>query len=121
MSKSIIDHISFSVPNMQEAIDFYASLGFGLTGRYSGDGMEFVFISDGVTTYELLENNILGKTVIDHVAYVSQDIKADFERYAAQGLTTTKLGAVDFLFENGVQYFFIKGAGGEKIEFCQRC
>ena len=115
-----LDHINLAVPNMEQAIRFYTEvLGFKIIDRFK-NGMEFVFISDGNITYELIENSMLKETIFDHIAYVSEDIKADFEYYNGLGITTTPLGFVDFVFENGVHYFFIKGAGNEKIEFCQK-
>ncbi len=115
-----LDHINLAVPNLENAIGFYTeTLGFKITERFKKD-KEFVFISDGSITYELLENPQLKETKFDHIAYVSEDIKTDFEHFKKLGLTTTEIGFVDFIFENGVYYFFIKGLGNEKIEFCQR-
>ena len=94
-------------------------MGFKVISRYKGF-KEFVFITDGNTTYELIESNNLSNTVIDHVAYVSEDIKADYEHFSKLGLVAVELNYIDFLFENGVHYFFIKGAGNDKIEFCQK-
>ena len=115
-----LDHINLAVPNLEEAIEFYTTtMGFKVVNRFK-KGREFVFITDGTITYELLENKELKETVIDHIAYVSEDIKADYEYFSKLGLTTTELGFVDFIFDNGVHYFFIKGAGNDKIEFCQK-
>ena len=112
-------HINLTVPNLEEAISFYtATLGFKLVSRFKQE-LEFVFVSDGNMTYELMENKELKETVFDHIAYASDDIEADFEHFKKLGITTTELGFVDYLFENGVRYFFIKGAGNDKIEFCQ--
>lgn len=115
-----LDHINLTVPNLEKAVKFYTeTMGFKVSNRFK-EGMEFVFITDGNTTYELMENPTLSETVIDHIAYVSTDINQDFEYFKNLDLVTTDIGYVDFLFEDGVYYFFIKGAGNEKIEFCQR-
>ena len=115
-----LDHINLAVTNMEQAIKFYTEvLGFKVINRFN-KGMEFVFVSDGNITYELIENSLLKETIIDHIAYVSEDIKADYDYYNKLGITTTPLGFVDFVYDNGVHYFFIKGAGNEKIEFCQK-
>ena len=115
-----LDHINLQVPNLEEAVKFYTeTMGFKVISRYKGF-KEFVFITDGNTTYELIESNNLSNTVIDHVAYVSEDIKADYEHFSKLGLVAVELNYIDFLFENGVHYFFIKGAGNDKIEFCQK-
>ncbi len=117
-----IDHINISVPNMQKALDFYTkTLGFTIKERYQGP-TEFVFITDGTTTYELMENPTLAQSSIDHIAYVSEDIKADYAHFLSidPSLLLGEVGYADFLFENGVYYFFIQGPGQERIEFCQK-
>ncbi len=115
-----LDHINLNVPSIKEAIKFYTEvLGFEVTDRFK-QGMEFVFITDGNITYELIENPGLESAVIDHVAYTSEDLRADYEHFSKMGLTTGEIGYIDFLFENGVSYFFIKGAANERIEICQK-
>ncbi len=118
--KRPLDHINLAVPNLEKAVDFYTNtMGFEVTHRFKKD-MEFVFITDGNLTYELLENPSLKETVIDHIAYTSEDLEADFAHFKALGMTTGEIGYLDFLFDNGVHYFFIQGAGNDKIEFCQK-
>ncbi len=115
-----LDHISISVPNLQDAIAFYTEvLGYQVVNQFKGD-MEFVFVSDGNVIYELLEKTMIQETKIDHIAYVSLDIKADYEHFEKLGLVTTNIGYIDYLFENGMYYFFIKGPGNAKIEYCQK-
>ncbi len=117
-----LDHISLFVPNLEKATDFYTNtLGFKIKDRFKSDNNEeFIFITDGHVTYELIEKPGYENTVIDHVAYVSEDIKADYDHFNELGLITIELSAADFLFENGMAYFFIKGAGNDRIEFCQK-
>ncbi len=115
-----LDHINLTVPDLAKAVDFYTNiLGFKVVNRFK-NGMEFIFITDGNNTYELIENKDLKETVIDHIAYESDDIKKDYEHFEKLGLVTTNLGYLDFLFDNGVYYFFIKGSGNDKIEFIQK-
>lgn len=115
-----LDHINIMVPNLEQAVSYYTeTLGFDLVSRYK-NGMEFVFVSDGTITYELMEDKNLSAGVIDHIAYVSEDIQADYAHFEKLGLLTTGLGYIDFLFENGVYFFFIKGSANERIEFCQK-
>ncbi len=116
-----LDHINLTVPNIDDAIDYYINvLGFSLKEQYQKNGMNFTFLTDGNIVYEILENPTLKQTVIDHIAYVSDDIQADFDIYNNQGLTISNINYLDFLFDNGVYFFFIKGSGNEKIEFCQK-
>lgn len=115
-----LDHINLKVPNLEQSIAFFTEhMGFVVTERFK-QGMEFVFLSDGNVTYELLEDQTLQGAIIDHLAYVSEDIQKDYAYYEALGMTTTSISCVDFLFENGVEYFFIQGKGNEKIEFCMK-
>ncbi len=118
-----IDHINISVPHMEKALDFYTNtLGFTIKERYTGGGMEFVFITDGSTVYELLENTALEQAKIDHIAYISEDIEADYAYFKNKdaSMLLGEVDFVDFLFEKGVYYFFIQGPGQERIEFCQK-
>ncbi len=115
-----IDHINITVPNIEKAIEFYTNvMGFEVANRFKKE-KEFVFITNGDITYELMENPNLKEGIVDHIAYVSKDIEKDYEHFLNLGLTTTTLNYVDFLFENGVNYFFISGAGSEKIEFIKK-
>ncbi len=118
-----VDHINITVPNLEESVTFYTRvLGFSLQARYKNGPMEFVFITNGNTVYELMENASLQASRMDHIAYVSQDIQADFAYFKEHHphMLLTDVGYIDFLFENGVYFFFIQGAGQEKIEFCQK-
>ena len=114
------DHLNIGVPNLDSAIKYYEeTLGFKYLGRYEGS-LKFAFLTDGNFTYELIERENITVSTFDHIAYVSEDIQADYDYYNKLGLTTTEIGIVPYLFENGVKYFFIKGANDERIEFCER-
>ncbi len=117
-----IDHINLTVPNLEKSIEFYTkTLGFKMTDRFSDGEMDFVFITNGKIVYELLEDPTLKETKLDHIAYTSKDIQADYDYFKNLNidLLLGEIDYLDFLFENGVYYFFIKGTGNEKIEFCQ--
>ena len=115
-----LDHLNLAVPNMEKAVKFYTEImGFEVVASFN-KGMHFVFITDGNNTYELIEKPEVTDSTFDHIAYVSTDIQTDYAYFKELGITTTEVGYVDFLFEKGVYYFFIKGANNEKIEFIQR-
>lgn len=110
-----LDHINITVNNLEESIQFYEDvLGFKVIERFKGS-MEFVFMSDGNVTYELIQGS---NGNFDHIAYVSSNIEQDYKKY--KHLATSEIGYLPFLFKNGVKYFFIKGASGERIEFIQK-
>ncbi|MFI3237594.1 MAG: VOC family protein [Lachnospiraceae bacterium] len=122
-NKRVLDHINITVPNLAKSVDFYTTvLGFEVTHRFMNGAREFVFLKDGLNTYEVFENADLSAAVIDHLAYVSEDIEADYKHFMEvdSSMVVGEVGFVEALFENGMYYFFIKGPAGEKIEFCQR-
>ncbi len=116
-----LDHINLQVPCLEEAVKFYTEvMGFEVVNRYHGNNKDFVFITDGNITYELVGNKDVEETVIQHIAYTSTDIEADYEYFKKLDLITMELTQLDFLYENGVKIFFIKGPAGKKIEFVER-
>ncbi len=123
MFDKAIDHLNLNVPNLQQSVAFFKEkMGFTETERYNSGDRVFVFMSDGTITYELVENKELTTAVFDHIAYVSEDINKDYEYFKSTDSSCLlgEVNYVDFLFDDGVYYFFIKGAGGERIEYCQR-
>lgn len=118
-----IDHINITVPNLQDGLDFYVGvLGFREEARFENNGMQFAFVSDGTVTYELLEKAEVEKGSFDHIAYVSEDIQKDYADFMAKdpSLLMGEIGLAEGLFEYGMYYFFVKGACGERVEFCQK-
>ncbi|ONI37660.1 hypothetical protein AN639_12130 [Candidatus Epulonipiscium fishelsonii] len=117
-----IDHINVTVPNLEKAIEFYTNvLGYKVTHKFKGNDMEFIFVSDGNVTYEIIQGDV-SQAKFDHIAYVSEDIKADYNYYKNldSNLLQGEVNYLDFLFEAGMYYFFIQGPNGESIEFCQK-
>ncbi len=118
-----VDHINLVVKNIDEAVKWYHDMmGYEVIGDFmSHDGRRFMYIGNDQITYELFEDASLDKPSIEHVAYVSDDIEADFAFFKNQGLETTpsKPGFIDFTFGKGVYYFFVKGVNGDEVEFCQ--
>lgn len=118
-----LHHINIKVPNLEKAIKFYTeTMNFEIRDRYTKGKMDFVFVTDGNVVYELLEDTSLQQAYFDHIAYESDDIQKDYDYYKNldPNLILNEIGFIDFLFEDGMYYFFIKGAGDEKIEFCQK-
>ncbi|MFI3209923.1 MAG: VOC family protein [Peptostreptococcaceae bacterium] len=123
-----LDHVGLIVDDLESAVKWYQEiLGFTIQAKFkSSYGMEFYYLEncDGVV-YELYENKNLSpmeRGKIDHMAYVSDDIEADYEYFKNMGctFTTNGIGYLDFIWENGVYFFMIQSETGEIIEFCQK-
>lgn len=108
---------------MEQALAYYTEImGFEVTGKYTNGIKNFAFLTDGNETYEFLEDKEVTGIVMDHIAYVTEDIEEEYAYFQMldSGLLLTEIGFAACLFENGMRFFFIKGAEGERIEICQR-
>ncbi len=117
MKKPKIDHINMVVPNLAESLAWYTkNLGFEIKGRFEKDGFEIVYIDNRSIVYELFENTSLSNPIMDHIAYISDDIAEDHAYYQGLGLQVGPITYIDFIWDRGADYFFVQGAGGEKVE-----
>lgn len=116
-----LDHINIKVQNIEESLEFYTkTLGFKIVGHFQSKN-ELYFVSDGLVTYELVQSSEATQNSFTHIAYSSPDIEADFEYFKNLGLTVKdEISHSPNIFENGAKLFFIKGPGGDSIEFMQR-
>lgn len=114
-----LDHINLLVPNLEEAIKFYNILNFKIIGDFNL-GRRFVYISNGVTTYELFEDNEIKQTKVGHIAYKSDDIKKDYDNLVGKVEFTTNINTIEELWDNGVEYFLFKGVNNEIIEYIKK-
>lgn len=117
-------HIGLGTANLEEDVKWYMDvLGFELIGDFvteTGDPIKFLKNDDIV--YEMFNagpTTAHGK--IDHYAFDSQDIEADYKYCVEQGykITTNGIEALPTLWEKGVRYFKIASPSGEELEFCQ--
>lgn len=118
-----IDHINLSVPNLNDAVEFYTkTLGFKIVAEFQKGEMKFVFVSNGTISYEIMQNPGFQVGTLEHMAYSSIDLQKDYEYFKSLDgdIVLTEINFVKELFENGMYYFFIKSPTGERIEFCQR-
>lgn len=118
-----IDHVNLSVPNLEEAVEFYTkTLGFKNIGEYQKGEMKFVFVSNGTISYEIMQKPEFGVGTLEHMAYSSPDLQKDYDYFMNldKDMVLTEIGFVQELFEKGMYYFFIKSPTGERVEFCQR-
>ena len=116
-----INHVNLSVPDLEKAVEFYTkTMGFEVKGRYTKGDSVFYFISDGTILYEMVEKAGIENAYVDHIAYDTVDFEKEKEEFRKMGILTDIMGYADFIFENGMDYFFIKGPCGELIEFCHK-
>lgn len=119
-----LDHIGLAVKDVEASKDWYVTvLGFRVIGTFDcGIGHPVYFIQNGTTTYEMYQDDALlpecqGK--IDHIAYVSRDIEADYEYCVKAGykILTKGIEAIPSFWSAGCRYFKIVSPTGEQIEF----
>lgn len=116
-----LDHIGIASVDVEADVQYYIDvLGFRVIGHFG----TCYFIQNGGTIYEIFSRKeqpeaAIGK--IDHIAYTSRDIEADYAYVVKQGyeITTNGIEAIDRFWENGIRYFKIRTPGGEQIEFNQ--
>ncbi len=119
-----LDHIGLAVCDVEAAKDFYCQiLGFRVIGTFDcGNGHPVYFVQNGTTTYELYQEDHLpadAKGKIDHIAYVSVDIEADYRFCVEKGykITTNGIEELPTFWKAGSRYFKIESPTGEQIEF----
>lgn len=105
---------------------FQDVLGFELTGEFKApDGTVARFMKNQDVVVEMYQpaepipQKVSGK--IDHYAFDSQDIEADYAYCVENGykITTDGIEEVPTFWENGVRYFKMASPTGKEIEFCQ--
>ncbi|MBR3836831.1 MAG: VOC family protein [Clostridia bacterium] len=123
-----LDHLGMAVDNVEAAKDWYVSvLGGKVIGTFycEGDPNAVYFVRVGDTVYEMYQEPVPAdaRGKIDHVAYLSEDIEADYAFCVSKGYTITTDGieALPTFWDNGCRYFKILSPTGEQVEFSQKC
>ena len=114
-----LDHIGLASCKPAEDAQWYHDvLGFEEAGKFAQNGGYVYFMQNGTTVYEIY-NDPAASGKIDHIAYVSEDIEADYNYCKEQGyqFTTPGIMTIEDFWEHGIQYFKIASPGGEEIEF----
>lgn len=121
-----LDHLGMAVDNVEAAKEFYVSvLGGTVEGTFfcDGDPNPVYFVRVGETLYEIYQEPVPAdaRGKIDHVAYVSNDIEADYKYCCEKGYTVTTDGieALPTFWTDGCRYFKILSPTGEQVEFSQ--
>lgn len=121
-----LDHIGLAVPDVEKNAQWYQDiLGFTVKGKFvGGHGYNVYFLQNGSTVYEMYQSDNMDPAVIgkiDHIAYHSDDIEADYKFCREQGykITTDGIECCPTFWEHGCRYFKIASPCGEQIEICQ--
>ncbi len=117
-------HIGLATTDIEADAKWYVEeLGFELIGDFvHPNGNPIKFLKNCDVVYEMFPadaGSAPGK--IDHYAFESNDIEADYKYCVEKGykITTDGIEGIPTLWENGVKYFKIASATGEELEFCQ--
>ena len=123
-----LDHIGIACTDVEKDAAWYMdTLGFTLKGRFRSAGRKYYtyFVENPFgTVYEIFQRDDLDEKVqgkIDHIAYVSNDIEADYKFCVDAGYEICTNGIEDIpdRWEKGCRYFKIVSPTGEQIEFSQ--
>lgn len=112
-----IDHVSFLVPDVDEAIRFYCE-GLGLTLKRR-DSYNGIIITPDNVILELAPQgtNEWDKSGITHVCYNTYDVDAAFERALQYGATISRPQDPKPYTYKDLRMAFVRSPSGEEIEF----
>jgi catechol 2,3-dioxygenase-like lactoylglutathione lyase family enzyme len=121
------DHIGLATKDITATANWYMDvLGFEVYGDFvAPDGTKCKFIRGEDIKYEVFEPvtgiDPLFEGKIDHIAYISDDIEADYEYCIKRGFkcTTDGIQTVETFWKRGCKYFKVESATREVVEFCQ--
>ena len=125
-------HLALKVENMERTEEFYGKLGFSKTGEgylptVEGD-IRIHYLNKSDFTLEILEMvgtglrrlRENGEGPIDHVAFQVQNIQETMDLSRKEGLILKNHIVQELpLMKNGIQFFFVTGPDGEKVEFVE--
>ncbi len=115
-----LDHVSILSADPQPVADFYRQfLGFGEPTIREVPGLRIFDMfkgSDHVEILQTTDGRDVGAGGLKHVAFCSDEIQADFERFRAQG---AQMLHQEVQHSEGCDYFFVRSPGGEWVEILQ--
>lgn len=119
-----LDHMGLPVTGLEANKQWYCDvLGFEVIGHFFDGGVPVYFLKNGDTVYEMYEEEVPAdaRGKIDHIAYVSEDIEADYAYCQKQGYTicTNGIEEIPSFWEKGCRYFKLLSPNGEQVEFSQ--
>lgn len=117
-----IQHIGIPTRDIEASKVFYQKLGFETAYETVNSGDKVVFLKLENLVMEIYESSDVAMKTgsIDHVAIDVKDIEQIYQEICKMELNTLQ-DEIHFLpfWDNGVNYFTIKGPNEEKIEFNQ--
>ncbi|HBL19229.1 MAG: hypothetical protein A2X36_03075 [Elusimicrobia bacterium GWA2_69_24] len=121
MAITKLDHVSLLAPQPGPVLDFYRDLlGFELSRKreFPDAGMNIYDLKRGGDFVELIEPTAPGAAAggIKHLAFLSDDIDADFAAFRGQGAA---LVHAEVQRHGDCAFFFVKGPAGEFVEIIQ--
>lgn len=127
IKKRPVAHIGVAVSEVDKNAQWYQDiLGFQIKAKFVGRTGHNVYFLEGANNaiYEMYQDDNLDPAVagkIDHIAYDSQDIYADYQfcMDAGYDIVTNGVEEIPHFWEKGCKYFKIKSPAGEQVEFCQ--
>ena len=122
-----LDHIGLAVTDVEVAAKWYQdTLGLKEFGKFMGGHGTYTYFlkNDNGVIYEIYQRDDLEKGAqgkVDHIAFVSNDIQADYDYCVAQGykICTEGIEEISNRWEKGCKYFKIKSPTGEEVEYSQ--
>lgn len=126
-----LQHIGIIVPDVQESAKWYIEKsGFVKEGDFWADGSHAIFVRNPASgvLFELIQRPDGSDEAveaqekgghIDHIAYEVEDLPLEFAHAKEEGMEVIEgICDVPTFWDNGFQYFLVRSAGREKIEYC---
>ena len=115
-----LQHVGIPTNDIVKTIAFYEALGFEVVHRADNRGEDVAFLKTGDLVIETYQNHKAAgiSGAIDHIALNVTDVEEARRITDRLGLEVIEEGQLPF-WENGVRYFTVLGANGEKVEFNQ--
>ena len=120
-----LQHIGLACKDVEANAKWYQEvLGYEVIGCFGGGPHNVYFLKSGETVYEMYQVDSLPEAVqgkVDHIAFDSYDIEADYKFCVEQGyqICTNGIEEIPRFWDNGFRYFKILSPCGEQIEFSQ--
>ncbi len=118
-------HIGLACTDVEAAVKWYQDhLGFKVTHCFPAGKHNAYFLEGNGIVYEIYQVDGMPEAVqgkVDHVAFDSDDVEADYKYCMEKGyeFTTNGIEELPQFFAKGFRYFKIKSVTGEEIEFGQ--